>query len=124
MGEDYAKLSNEDFMKKAGDDKVLTPLLVSVRSGAAQSLPGMMDTILNLGLNNYTSRILIAKNPTNERFVQDSYRRFIMMFSDVVLGVDSKIYDNKLTELKKKYNRAQDCDLTAEELREVVAAFL
>lgn len=124
IGEDYAKLSHEEFMKKASDAKALTPLLVSVRSGAAQSLPGMMDTILNLGLNDFTSKILIAKNPTNERYVQDSYRRFIMMFSDVVLGVDSKLFEAKLTEIKKKYNRSQDCDLTAEELREVVAVFL
>jgi pyruvate,orthophosphate dikinase len=56
----------------------------------------MMDTVLNLGLNDYTCKILIAKNPTNERFVQDSYRRFIMMFSDIVLGIDSKVFDNKL----------------------------
>jgi pyruvate,orthophosphate dikinase len=84
----------------------------------------MMDTVLNLGLNDFTSKILIAKNPTNERYVQDSYRRFIMMFSDIVMGIDSKIFDTKLCDIKKKYNRAQDPDLTAEELREVVAGFL
>lgn len=84
----------------------------------------MMDTILNLGINDYTSKIIIAKNSANERFVHDSYRRFIMMFSDVVLGVNSKLYEEKLAEIKKKYNRKEDCDLTAAELREVVAAFL
>jgi len=56
----------------------------------------MMDTVLNLGLNDFTSKILIAKSPTNEKYVQDSYRRFIMMFSDIVMGIDSKVFDIKL----------------------------
>lgn len=124
LGDDYKTVSAEEFKKRAASDKVPNVLLVSVRSGAAQSLPGMMDTILNLGMNDYTSRILVAKNPTNERFVNDSYRRFIMMFSDVVLGVDSKLFEAKLTAVKQKYNRAQDCDLTAEELREVIQIYL
>ena len=124
IGENYATMPHEEFMKKAADPKNPTPLLVSVRSGAAQSLPGMMDTVLNLGLNTFTCQFLIAKNPTNERFVQDSFRRFIMMFSDIVMGIDSKLFEVRLNGIKKKYNRAQDCDLTAEELREVVKSFL
>lgn len=56
-------------------------------------MPGMMDTVLNLGLNKYTVQILLAKNPANERFVWDSFRRFIMMFSDIVLGVDAKVFE-------------------------------
>jgi len=68
----------------------------------------MMDTILNLGINDITSQILIAKNPTNERFVLDSYRRFIMMFCDVVLGVEGKKFDNKLNEFKAKYGHTED----------------
>lgn len=67
FGADYAKLTDEEFMIKAVDAPA--PMLVSVRSGAAQSMPGMMDTVLNLGLNQYTVKILLAKNPTNERFV-------------------------------------------------------
>jgi len=104
FGADYTKMSDEEFMKKAVE--VPPPMLVSVRSGAAQSMPGMMDTVLNLGLNPYTVKILLAKNPTNERFVMDSYRRFIMMFSDIVLNIDAKIFDTKLQEIKKKYGRA------------------
>ena len=76
------------------------PLLLSVRSGAAQSLPGMMDTILNLGLNDSTVKILIALHPENARFVYDSYRRFIMMFSDVVLHVNSKEFEKLLNAIK------------------------
>lgn len=83
-----------------------------------------MDTVLNLGLNNFTCMLLTAKNPTNERFVLDSYRRFIMMFSDIVTGVDSKIFDNKLQEMKKHYSRKEDFELTAEELHVVVKEFL
>lgn len=71
----------------------------------------MMDTILNLGLNDYTTELTIAKNPTNEKFVLDCYRRFIMMFSDVVLGVDSKKFEAILSSIKAKYNRKLDCDL-------------
>ncbi|CAL6082657.1 Pyruvate [Hexamita inflata] len=124
IGADYQTISVEEFKKRAADPKVPTALLLSVRSGAVQSLPGMMDTVLNLGLNEFTVRLLAGKNPDNERYVLDSYRRFIMMFSDIVIGVDSKVFDNKLHEIKQKFGRVQDFELTADELREVVAAFL
>lgn len=124
LGEGYAKLSAADLRKLGENEKIPTPLLVSVRSGAAQSLPGMMDTILNLGINDITSQLLIGKNPSNERFVLDSYRRFVMMFCEVVMGVDCKVFDSKLNELKTKYNRKEDFELNAEEMRELVAAFL
>ena len=76
------------------------PLLVSVRSGAALSMPGMMDTILNLGLNDETI-IGLAKSTNNERFAYDSYRRFIQMFSDVVMGVEHKHFEEAIEKKKK-----------------------
>ena len=122
IGANYKTMSEEEFKQKAVNAPNV--LLVSVRSGAAQSLPGMMDTILNLGLNDYTSKLMIAKNPTKERFVQDSYRRFIMMFSDVVLGVDSKLFEQKLNMIKQKSNKTLDTELDVSELREVVKEYL
>jgi len=103
-----------------GDPKA--PLLVSVRSGAAVSMPGMMDTVLNLGINDEVVKGLIKKTG-NERMGWDSYRRFINMFGDVCMGVDHEHFEEELTRIKKKYKRALDTDLTVEELKEVVAAY-
>ncbi|MBI2889659.1 MAG: pyruvate, phosphate dikinase [Nitrospirae bacterium] len=98
------------------------PLLVSVRSGAKFSMPGMMDTILNLGLND-RAVIGLATQTKDERFAWDSYRRFIAMFSDVVLEVEKKKFEEKLSEIKRKFGRSQDVELTAEELKELVGEF-
>ena len=98
------------------------PLLVSVRSGARVSMPGMMDTVLNLGLNDTSLQGLIAKTK-NERFAYDSYRRFIQMFSDVVMGIAKKEFE-KLIEAKKHEKRVtQDTELTAEDLKDLVSLF-
>lgn len=105
---------------KFGDKE--NPLLVSVRSGAAVSMPGMMDTVLNLGINDAAVDGL-AKKTNNERMAWDSYRRFINMFGDVCMGVPHEAYEDELTKVKKKYKRALDTDLTTEELKEVVDAY-
>jgi len=105
---------------KLGDPK--NPLLVSVRSGAAVSMPGMMDTVLNLGINDEVVEGL-AKKTGNERMAWDSYRRFINMFGDVCMGVDHHAFESELTRIKKKHKRALDTDLTIDELKEVVAAY-
>jgi pyruvate,orthophosphate dikinase len=100
------------------------PLLVSVRSGAKFSMPGMMDTVLNLGLNETTLQGLIEETG-NERFVYDSYRRFIMMFSDVAFDISKKTFDEEIFgEYKKKVGAESDLDLNAEDLKEVSALFL
>lgn len=106
--------------KKLGDPK--NPLLVSVRSGAKFSMPGMMDTILNLGLNDKSVLGLSAKTK-NERFAFDSYRRFLTMFSDVVLGIDKKHFEEILDRKKKERGIDYDVDLTAEDLREICGTF-
>ena len=98
------------------------PLLVSVRSGAAVSMPGMMDTVLNLGINDDTVEGL-AKKTGNERMAWDSYRRFINMFGDVVMGVDHEHYEEALSKVKKAYKRKLDTELTTKELKEVVAEY-
>ena len=98
------------------------PYLVSVRSGARASMPGMMDTILNLGLNDETV-VAMAKLTNNERFAYDSYRRFIQMFSDVVMEVEKSRFDEIFDGIKKKYSCKLDTELTAENLKEVVAAY-
>ena len=98
------------------------PLLVSVRSGARASMPGMMDTILNLGLNDVTVEGLAAKTG-NARFAYDSYRRFIQMYADVVLGVDHDHFEDLLDLMKNEREVSQDTDLTAEELKELVAQY-
>jgi pyruvate,orthophosphate dikinase len=103
-----------------GDAK--NPLLVSVRSGARASMPGMMDTILNLGLNDATVEGLAAKTG-NPRFAYDSYRRFIQMYSDVVLGVDHAVFEDLLDLMKNEREFSQDTDLTAEDLKELVAQY-
>ena len=95
------------------------PLLFSVRSGARVSMPGMMDTVLNLGLNDETVKAL-AKASGSERFAYDSYRRFLQMFSDVVLGADLHLYETALDNMKKSKGYASDTDLTADDLKELV----
>ena len=106
--------------KKFGDPS--NPLLVSVRSGARVSMPGMMDTILNLGLNDKVVEGL-AKLTNNERFAYDSYRRFIQMFSDVVMQQDKSKYERILDEIKEKKGVKFDKDLTADDLKEIVKLF-
>jgi pyruvate,orthophosphate dikinase len=98
------------------------PLLVSVRSGAAASMPGMMDTVLNLGLNPATVEAMIARTG-NPRFVWDSYRRFIQMFGNVVLGVEHHDFEHELEAVKHAKGYTLDTELTAEDLQEVVARY-
>ncbi len=109
--------------KKFGDLK--NPLLVSVRSGARASMPGMMDTILNLGLNDEVVAAMIAGNPDPafERFVYDSYRRFIQMFSDVVMEVGKKYFEQLIDQMKEKKGVKFDVDLTAADLKELAQQF-
>ena len=97
------------------------PLLVSVRSGARISMPGMMDTILNLGLNDEVV-IGLAKLTNNERFAYDSYRRFIMMFSNVAMGVDKDLFEAEMNKIKKVRGIEKDTDMTAEDLKKLVKA--
>ncbi|OGQ21455.1 MAG: pyruvate, phosphate dikinase [Deltaproteobacteria bacterium RIFCSPLOWO2_02_FULL_44_10] len=103
-----------------GDPK--NPLLVSVRSGARASMPGMMDTILNLGLNEATLQGLIQKT-RNARFAYDSYRRFIQMYGDVVLGVSSALFEESIDALKKKRGIKLDTEFTAEDLKALAEEF-
>ena len=98
------------------------PLLVSVRSGAPMSMPGMMDTVLNLGLNDESINGLI-KQTENPRFAWDSYRRFIQMFSNVVMGLDGDLFENAINAMKAVRGVKSDTDLTAEDLQELVAEF-
>ncbi len=109
--------------KKFGD--LTNPLLVSVRSGARASMPGMMDTILNLGLNDKVVAAMIAGNPDPkfERFVYDSYRRFIQMFSDVVMEVGKKYFEALIDQMKEKKGVEYDIDLTAADLKELATQF-
>src|SRR3954465_2406066 len=106
--------------KRFGDEH--DPLLVSVRSGAAVSMPGMMDTILNLGLND-TAVEGVAESTGNPRFAYDSYRRLIQLYGEVVEGGAAPRSENALTELKRARGVEQDVDLTADDLRELVATF-
>ena len=109
--------------KKFGDLK--NPLLVSVRSGARASMPGMMDTILNLGLNDEVVAAMIAGNPDPafERFVYDSYRRFIQMFSDVVMEVGKKYFEQLIDKMKEEKGVKYDVDLTAADLKTLAEQF-
>jgi len=106
--------------KKLGDNK--DPLLVSVRSGARISMPGMMDTVLNLGLTD-ESVIGLANKTENPRFAYDCYRRFISMFGDVVLGIEFNDFEKKLEAQKKKSKVESDTDLSVEDLKEIIAEF-
>lgn len=118
--EDYIKKLEDITSKKLGslDD----PLLVSVRSGARASMPGMMDTILNLGLNDEVVEV-IAKKTNNPRFAYDSYRRFIQMFSDVVMGIEKRLFEDKLDEIKEQKGYKFDTDLTTDDLKSIVSQF-
>ena len=109
--------------KKFGD--LQNPLLVSVRSGARASMPGMMDTILNLGLNDQVVETMIAGNddPAFERFVYDSYRRFIQMFSDVVMEVGKKYFEQLIDKMKAEKGVQYDVELTAADLKELAIQF-
>ncbi|QEM69625.1 pyruvate, phosphate dikinase [Geobacter sp. FeAm09] len=106
--------------RKFGDPH--NPLLVSVRSGARASMPGMMDTILNLGLNDTTVQGIIAQSG-DERFAYDAYRRFVQMYSDVVMGMEKDILEHLLEQRKEQRGVHQDTDLTAADWRELVGAF-
>jgi pyruvate,orthophosphate dikinase len=117
----YALAHLEKLMgKKLGDPK--DPLLVSVRSGAAVSMPGMMDTILNLGLNDQSVAGLAEKSG-NPRFAWDAYRRFIQMYGDVVMGVEHDRFEAAIGEIKAKRKINLDTDLTAEDLKELVGKY-
>ncbi|GAA0718940.1 pyruvate, phosphate dikinase [Clostridium malenominatum] len=118
----YEALNNLEEVtgKKLGS--IENPLLVSVRSGARASMPGMMDTILNLGLNDEVVATL-GKLTNNDRFAYDSYRRFIHMFSDVVMGMDKRKFEDILDEVKESVGAKFDTDLTASDLKEVVKRY-
>ena len=120
---EYVAKMEEMNGKKFGDLK--NPLLVSVRSGARASMPGMMDTILNLGLNDDVVAAMIAGNPDPnfERFVYDSYRRFIQMFSDVVMEVGKKYFEQLIDAMKAKRGVKLDIELTAADLKELAEQF-
>ena len=127
IGEDiveqiYAALAETEKIcgKKFGD--LENPFLVSVRSGARASMPGMMDTILNLGLNDVAVKGL-ANLTENERFAYDSYRRFIQMFSDVVMEIPKSFFERVLDEIKESKGAKYDTDLTADDMKEVVVRF-
>jgi pyruvate,orthophosphate dikinase len=116
----YVAKLEEETNKQFGDLK--DPLLVSVRSGAAISMPGMMDTILNLGLNDDVVEGMIKKTD-NPRFVNDAYRRLIQMFGNVVLGVEMKLFDSVVEDLKEKQGYDFDVEITAKEWEDVVSKF-
>ena len=127
INEEIQKQINEHIVKmeeitgkKFGDKE--NPLLVSVRSGARASMPGMMDTILNLGLNEDVVETL-AKKSNNPRWAWDCYRRFIQMYSDVVMEVGKKYFEELIDEMKEKKGVTQDVDLTAEDLKELAGQF-
>ena len=117
---EYIDKMEEITGKKFGDKE--NPLLVSVRSGARASMPGMMDTILNLGLNEEVVEVLAEKSG-NPRWAYDCYRRFIQMFSDVVMEVGKKYFEQLIDEMKTKKGVTQDVELTAEDLKELAEQF-
>ncbi len=118
--EKYLSKLEKSVGKKLGDEK--DPLLVSVRSGAAISMPGMMDTILNLGLND-KSVLGLANKTQNPRFAWDAYRRFIQMYGDVAMGVDHDKFEEIIDEVKSHRGIKQDTELTTEELQEIVSKY-
>ncbi len=122
QAEIYANMEKLEVIagKKFGD--LENPLLVSVRSGARASMPGMMDTILNLGLNDEVVEVM-AKKTGNPRFAYDSYRRFIQMYSDVVMEVGKAYFEKLIDEMKKRKGVKLDTDLTAEDLKELAHQF-
>src|SRR5215472_9327427 len=113
-------LLEQRMSQKLGDPK--SPLLLSVRSGAKFSMPGMMNTILNLGLNDETVEGLATKSG-NPRFAYDCYRRFIQMFGEVALDIDMKKFDHIFDERKKKAKVKQDTELTAEDLQAIIEGY-
>ena len=117
---EYIAKMEEITGKKFGD--LENPLLVSVRSGARASMPGMMDTILNLGLNEEVVEV-VAKKTGNERWARDCYRRFIQMYSDVVMEVGKKYFEELIDKMKEERGVTQDVDLTAEDLKELANQF-
>ncbi|MBD3214705.1 MAG: pyruvate, phosphate dikinase [Candidatus Lokiarchaeota archaeon] len=118
---DYLKKLEEQTGKKFGD--ISNPLLVSVRSGAPMSMPGMMDTVLNLGLNDESVQGL-ARQTDNPRFAYDSYRRFIQMFGDVVMGISDEKFERILNQYKREKGRnAKDTDLDVKDLQKVIADY-
>ncbi len=117
---DYIDKMEKITGKKFGDKE--NPLLVSVRSGARASMPGMMDTILNLGLNETVVETIAAKSG-NPRWAYDCYRRFIQMFSDVVMEVGKKYFEKLIDEMKEKKGVTQDVELTADDLKELANQF-
>ena len=117
---EYIEKMEEITGKKFGD--LENPLLVSVRSGARASMPGMMDTILNLGLNEEVVEV-VAKKTGNERWARDCYRRFIQMYSDVVMEVGKKYFEELIDKMKADRGVTQDVDLTAEDLKELANQF-
>ncbi|ORC88504.1 putative pyruvate phosphate dikinase [Trypanosoma theileri] len=112
----------EEMGKKFGD--VENPLLFSVRSGAAASMPGMMDTVLNLGMNKATVEAWIRRSPQLERFVYDSYRRFITMYADIVMQVGREDFEEAIGHMKEKRGTKFDTDLTAKDLKELTEEYL
>src|SRR5262249_11784373 len=106
--------------KKLGD--AADPLLLSVRSGAKFSMPGMMNTILNLGLNDETVEGLVAKT-NNPRFAYDCYRRFIQMFGEVALGIEMELFDHAFDQRKLKAKAKADTDLSAEDLKAIIVEY-
>jgi len=118
--EDHLERLEEKMGKTLGDKD--DPLLVSVRSGAAISMPGMMDTVLNLGLNDQSVQGL-AKLTGDERFAYDAYRRFIQMFADIVMDIDRDLFEEELTGKKKESGVKQDVDLTAEDWKALVEKY-
>jgi pyruvate, orthophosphate dikinase len=117
---EHLRALEEETGKRFGDPE--NPLLVSVRSGAAVSMPGMMDTILNLGLNDEAVEGL-GRATGNERFARDAYRRLIQMYGDVVVGVDAQRFERELTALKERHGVEDDVDLSADDLRGLVDGF-
>ena len=117
--ENIRKIEEKTGKNFGGDHN---PLLVSVRSGARVSMPGMMDTILNLGLNDHTVEVL-ANETSNERFAYDSYRRFILMFTNIAKGHPRTAMDKMLEELKEEKGYKLDTEVTSEELKELVAKY-
>ncbi|EPS60859.1 hypothetical protein M569_13942, partial [Genlisea aurea] len=113
------EIVEKDMGASLGDPS--KPLLLSVRSGAAISMPGMMDTVLNLGLNDEVVAGLAAKS--GDRFAYDSYRRFLDMFGDVVMGIPHTLFEEKLENMKSKKNLKQDTDLTSSDLKELVEEY-
>ena len=110
----------EQSGKKFND--MTNPLLISVRSGAVFSMPGMMDTILNLGLNDQTVKVL-AEKTGDERFAYDCYRRLLQMFGDVVYGIEANRFEQYLDYLKDQYQYQSDTDFTAADLKQIVKVY-